>query len=130
VSEFAFDERVPLSFSAAPPGWRALYVNPDDNSQHFTYPIIGCALYRISVRDNDTNQPLPTSENHRIEGVVLEGRLAMSAEDYSDLWWYLAPDQPDPEPGTVPSVPSKPGKRRPTGLPTRRRSDTWSERAG
>jgi hypothetical protein len=105
VSEYAQDVREPLTFSAAPPGWRALYVEDPDNTNHFTIPLLGWCLFRITVRDSDTGDLLPRART-QIEGAVLQGNEVVSVFNYSatsaNFWWYLSPDEADPKPGTVP----------------------------
>ncbi len=105
MSEFAQDDYEPISFSTSQPSWRALYVNPQDRTQHFVLPLIGWSLYRITIRDIDTGDQLPRART-RLDGVVLLGTDAVPASAGSapdtEFWGYLSPEELDPEPGTAP----------------------------
>jgi hypothetical protein len=97
-------------------GWRAVFVDETDHTSHYTVPLVGWSLFRITVRDKDTGDQLPQART-RIEGVVAEspespGAL-VSVFEYdlgldTRFWWYLNPDDPDPEPGKVPVIGQEP----------------------
>jgi hypothetical protein len=106
--------REPISFSAAPPGWRALFVDEaQDRPGSFVLPLIGWSLFRITIRDADTGDQLPKVRTE-LEGVVLEAdsfpvSVYDTGFDTSRFDSYLSPDQPDPEPG------KEPGREKPDG---------------
>ena len=105
MSAFASDVREVLSVSAAQPGWRALFVVDSDDKVNFTMPLVGWAVVRITTRDSDTGDVLPRART-RIEGVVVQNPDVVSVFEYAatsgTFGEYLSPDDPDPEPGTVP----------------------------
>jgi len=109
MSDFARDDREPLTFSVAQPGWRALFVEAIEQTSHFTIPLVGWSVFRITVRDRVTGDQLPQART-QIEGVVqatgVDSSQLVSVFAYeptsAEFWWYLSPDEPDPEPGTVP----------------------------
>jgi hypothetical protein len=116
MSEYARDVREPLTFSTAQPGWRALFVDPADNTSHFTVPVLGWSLFRITVHDEDTDDQLPLART-RLQAVVLDQGAPVNVFEYVTdhiLWWYLSPEEPDPEPGTVPNG-QEPGRGRKGG---------------
>jgi hypothetical protein len=120
MSDFAHDVYEPLSFSAAQPGWRALYVDPQDLTDHFTCPLVGWAVYRVTVHDSDTNDQLPQARQ-QIEGVVLDGSYTVCVLDFeTGFWTYLGPDEPDPPRGSPPPG-VEPGKRNPGQRPSGKR---------
>jgi hypothetical protein len=96
--------REPISFSPAPPGWRALFVDEaQDRPGRFVVPLIGWSLFRLTIRDADTGDELPKARTE-LEGVVLEGgsfpvSVYGTGFDTARFASYLSPDEPDPEPG-------------------------------
>jgi hypothetical protein len=97
MSELYAENRFePLSIAAATPGWRAQYVDPDSDKGYRTHPLIGWAVYRVSVMGRQSgDQELP--QGNVIEGVVApDGAAPICALELSDFMGYLAPDQ-DPE---------------------------------
>src|SRR4029450_7454639 len=79
LSEFADDVRETITFSAAQPGWGALFVEASDETNHFTIPLLGWSLFRITVRDKDTGYLLPRART-QVEGVVLQANSAVGAD--------------------------------------------------
>ena len=87
-----------------------MYVNPANSGDHLIAPVVGWAVFRLAVHDFDTDEQLPKVRS-LIEGVVLDGALAVSAVEWHEgFWWYLGPDDPDPKPGTEPQPPGTAGK--------------------
>jgi hypothetical protein len=94
---YAANRFEPLSIAAAAPGWRAQYADPDSDKGYRTLPLIGWAVYRVSVVGRQSgDQELP--QGNTIEGVVVpDGGTPSCALDLSDFMGYVAPDQ-DPDP--------------------------------
>jgi hypothetical protein len=100
MTYLALEVREPISVSAAEPGWRALYVNPANNTQHFADPVVAWAVYELRLQDSDSGDQLP-KVRRVIEGAVRSGTELISASDNFDgFWGYLTPDEPTPEEGT------------------------------
>jgi hypothetical protein len=98
MSEYANDRYEPLSFSPAPPGWRALYGSAD-GSDSTIIPLVGWGTFHVTVRDKETEELLRDRGNV-LEGVILndQGRLSCALE-IMEFCCYLSPEDPDPKPG-------------------------------
>jgi hypothetical protein len=98
MSDYANDQYEPLSFSPAPPGWRALYgYGSPDGSDSTIIPLVGWGTFHVTVRDKDTEELLRDRGNV-LEGVILndQGRLSCALE-IIEFRWYLSPEDPDPQ---------------------------------
>jgi hypothetical protein len=105
----------PIGVSAAEPGWRALYVNPANNTEHIVGPVVAWAVYEVRLEDLDSGDQLP-KVRRVIEGALDGGaaELVPASEWFEGLWGYLSPDVPTPEEGT-PWPPEEIKPKRPEG---------------
>ena len=72
AQKYTEEVREPLMFSAAPSGWRALYIDDrPGQTGNFVVPLIDWSLFRLTVRDVETGDQLPKARTE-IEGVVLQ----------------------------------------------------------
>ena len=102
MSEYAYDEYEALSFSAAQPGWRALYYILDNPTELYTLPLIGWAVYRITVRDNLHTDDQLSQARQRIEGVILDLTYPSCAVSFEGFLAYLGPPTtPIPSPASA-----------------------------
>jgi hypothetical protein len=94
---YAYDSFDPISISAVPPGWRAVY-GSSTRKGYETVPLIGWAVFRVSVRGNLTGAQEVLQDGNVIEGVVISpgGGPLVCALALDSFLGYLSPDQKDP----------------------------------
>jgi len=101
ASNYLQDLYEPLSISAAPPGWRALYEAPTETGW-YTLPLIGWGVYRASAMRLSDRQPVAGAieEPNFVAGTVInsDGMVACAFE-FETFRQYLNPDESDPGPG-------------------------------
>ena len=108
---YAQDWFEPISISAVPAGWRARYESSTNDKGYTTVPLIGWAVFRVSVRGSRSGAEEVLQDGNVIEGVVFhpDGSGLVCALAVDGFLGYLSPDQDpdtsDPKTGRKPLRP-------------------------
>ena len=100
-----YDDYVPVSLAGAQPGWRAIYVQPEDDETGWSASeLIAWCVFEHWRKPCDGNRYDQAEMVGRvIHGVTgpADGDYAASAEESANFWRYLAPGAAGPSPEEV-----------------------------
>lgn len=110
-------EYTPLSVSAVPSGWRAIYKleEPEPGRRDWkAIPLIGWGVFRLTIRRGAKGDEWFREWGNVVEGVVIGGFGSPAcALETPNFLFYLGPDDPDPEPGELNRAVRQPGTHAP-----------------
>jgi hypothetical protein len=108
-------EYAPVSVSAVPPGWRALYSMEKPEPGELTWkaiPLIGWGVFHLIAHMSSEGEEWSREEGDVIEGVVIGGFGSPAcALDTPNFLFYLSPDDPDPDSEQLDRPVRRPGSR-------------------
>ena len=96
---YAYDSFDPISISAVPAGWRALYSSSTTKKGFEVVPLVGWAVFRVSVRGSLSGAEEVLQSGNVIEGAVVSpgNGPVVCALAVDGFIGYLSPDQEDPD---------------------------------